>query len=214
MVGSWPLDQRDTVGSRLVPSSMTLRGVGSFRYSPVPLAPVYALMPDGSGLVIADWSEERPGQLELHRLDQRGRPVDNYVVDFPPTPILVADRDAMIARGEEMAEGPYRSAERRGAPLPSRLRDAVIEGLALPEYYPPIQDIFATHAGDVWIRTMEAPNRGDWVRFGPDGRVNLRIHTPPGVRLQAANDAMIWGTCIDDLCVPYLIGYPIPGQGG
>ena len=84
------------------------------------------------------------------------------------------------------AEGPYESARRRGEPVPGSLRAAVEEGLLLPDYYAPVQNMLVTRAGGLWLRETATTDvhDGQWVALGPDGRGGVPCDGSRGRRLQ------------------------------
>ena len=100
--------------------------------------------------------------------------------------------------------------------VPDDLRAAVVEGLALPDHYSPVDDMFATQDDRIWLReTVAEGDGGDWFVVGPDGRVEFRVRSPPGVSFETARGNRVWGVGKDEMDMTYIVLYELsqPEQG-
>lgn len=209
MIGPHPLTQRDTVTLLSVPPGMLVEQVGFFAYRPFPIAPLYSLIPEGAGVVTVDWGRDSSGEVLVRRYDHRGTLMDLHTLTLPMIQVPRRLRDEIIDAGVDLARPPYDAARRRGDPVPRNLRAAVIRGLYTPEYFPPVQDVFVTGTGDVWLRQMSALDTGDWIIIDRSGRIVTEVHPPDGVRFQVAQGQIVWGTWTDELGVPYVARYVV-----
>ncbi|MEQ9569568.1 MAG: hypothetical protein RLN75_05215, partial [Longimicrobiales bacterium] len=91
--------------------------------------------------------------------------------------------------------------------------DALRDRLFLPATLPPASSVFVGRDGRVWIGRERPGGRlgGDWDVFSPDGTLEMEVTAPASVDLRAADAAVVWGVEVDDLDVPSLVKYALPG---
>ncbi len=218
MVGIRELtEKRDTVEFQLRPTGMIIRGVGTFHWEPVTLSPLVVPLARGNGIAAASWTADRPGEVVLRRVRFDGFLSREDTLRFSVAAISPEARDRIVADGMEKAKGPYEFHRKRFGGTPNDLRDAVIEGLALPSHYSPLQDMFATPEDRIWVRAtaVEDQSDGDWFVVGSDGVVNFRVRPPSGVTFKTAHGDRVWGVGQGYLDTPYIALYELsqPPQG-
>ena len=206
MVGRRDRADRDTLMSVTQYPGMRVAGVGYFRYEPVPVPPLWAIVPSGIGIATADWNRQEPDVIAVRRYGSSGSLIAEKVIPTEAVAIAPELRRSIIGRGMEMASGPYNAARRGGENVPPDLRAAVAEGLGLPDYHAPVAAIFATHDGNVWLHEARgaSTNGGDWIVMDSDLQLAFRILPPSGVTFQAAREGWAWGTGTGDLDIPYI----------
>ncbi len=218
MVGSRTDESRDTLAFRFDFTDMRIAGVGVFYYSATLTPPIHRIDPGGDGVVIADWVPDRPELVTVRHFDGHGRLRRESAIGAELRPIPSPVKREFIDEGVKKAEGPYESARRRGEPVPRNLRAAVEEGLLLPDYYAPVEDMLVTRAGGLWLRETTTTDgyEGQWVVFGPDGEAEFRVTAPEGVDFKTIDGGRIWATGTNELDVPFILLYELvrPGACG
>lgn len=209
----------DTVASIFENASMEIEGIdGTFAHQPVRVPPLYARLPDGSGLVVVDWAIDLPDRVAVRRYGLSGQLTSESTLDFELQEIPTDVREGYIEEGIAMVKRTAESLpETVGQQVPSDLRGAVIRGTIIPDYYPPVATLFVTHEGRVWLRlTTSAEDDGsEWIVVGPDGAPEFRITAPPDVTFKAAHGDRVWGTGKTELDIPYIVLYELgPARGG
>lgn len=209
--------KRDTVEFHFRPRGMAVRGVGTFHWEPVTLSPLVAPLARGNGIGVASWTADARGEVVLRRIRFDGSLLREDTLRFSVAAISSEARDRIIAKGMEKTKGPYEFHRKRFGGTPSDLRDAVVEGLALPSHYSPLQDMFATLEDRIWLRAtaVEGQSDSNWFVVGSNGRVNFHVRPPPGVTFKAAHGDRVWGVGQGYLDTPYITLYELshPSQG-
>lgn len=208
--------RRDTVALVPSPSGMHIQGVGTFSFAPVALSPLYSPLANGQGVATASWAADRPGEVVLRSFRLEGEVASEQALPFPTRKMPSEARERFIEAGVEKARGPWEFARKNVDGVPDDLRAAVVEGLALPDHYSPVDDMFVTPEGRLWLHaTVVDGEGGDWFVFGPDGRVEFRVRPPPGVSFETARGNRIWGVGKGDLDMTYIALYELsqPQQG-
>ena len=207
LVGDRSAISRDTLALKYSFTGMLVEDLGTFTYQPVTIPPLYQVQPDGNGVVIADWEPDRPSRVVVRHYDVNGRPVRETGIEAGLHPVSASARRAFVDEGVQMAQGPYGGARRRGESVPEDLRNAVEDGLLLPEYFAPIRSFFLTHGGRVWIQETVTPEGydGQWLVIGREGEPEFRVLAPSGVTFRAAYESRVWGTGVTELDVPNIV---------
>ena len=209
----------DTVAFVLESTTMEIEGVGSFAHRLVAAPPIYGRLPDGSGVVVVDWGIDLPDRVTVRRYGLDGRLTTESALGFALREIPADVREAYIEEGIAMFRRTAESLpETVGRQVPANLRAAVIRGSIIPDYYPPVQSLFVTHEGRVWLRLDSAGGDDDaadeWVVVGPDGTPEFRIGAPPGVTFKAAHGDRVWGTGKTEMDIPYIVLYELAPSSG
>jgi len=215
LVGSRSGTSRDTLALKYSFTGMLIDDLGTFTYQPITFPPLYQVQPDGDGVVIADWEPDRPDRVVFRHYDVNGRAIRESVIGASLRPVSARVRSSFVDEGVERAQGPYDGARRRGEDVPENLRDAVEEGLLLPEYFSPIRSFFMTRGGNVWLHDPAVPvgDGAKWVVLGPDGAVTFQVLAPPGITFMAAQEDRVWGTGVTELDVPFIVLYRLVEVG-
>ena len=205
-VGIRSAPARDTLGFRLNNTWMTAMGATTW-FRPMTTPPLYRIHAKGNSVVTAGWETDRPEELVLRHHDVYGRVVGETTIGSRLRPVSADARDAFIDEGVERAVGGAALLRRVGGEVPTDVRDAVMEGLLLYDYFEPISDFFVTRDERVWLRDA-APADGYealWVVLGPDGEPEFRVPAPTGVTFEAALGELVWGTGLTELDIPYIV---------
>ncbi len=118
--------------------------------------------------------------------------------------------------GLEVAFGPADVEAARAAllvdaetPAAQRQVDDLLAALPRPATRPAFSGLRVDPAGRLWVLSWmpgeAAPDRA-WV-VEPDGTFLGVVYLPPGVRLEAVGDGVVWGVELDDFDVPSVVGY-------
>ncbi len=202
--------QRDTVAFVLSPSGMYVRRVAKSRWAPVKMSPLHSTIAGGQGVATASWTTDRPGEVVLRRFSLEGEVSHEHVLRFPVRELSAEARERFIDEGVENVRDMWEFHREHFAGVPSDLRAAVVEGLLLPDHYSPVDDMFSAQDARVWLRaTMAEGEGGDWHVVDPDGRVEFRVHPPPGVSFETARGNRVWGVGKDRLDTPYIVMYEL-----
>ena len=204
---------RDTVAWLLHPTGTEAAGVRSSR-TITKIPPLYAITPQGDGVVVADWHMDNPTAVVVRRHDVKGVIVWEAVLELSRRPIPPEARhrfvEERVARIRSLLDR-VRRGGRTDIPIPDDLREQVIDGSIIPGYYAPVDAVFATAEGRVWLHLTDGPDdeEGPWFVIGPDGEVEFLVRAPDGVRFQTAFRDRVWGTGTGSFDVPYIGLYEV-----
>lgn len=216
LLGNRDLSVADTVAYVNRPESMFVPGVGTFRLAPVPLPPLIAVAGDGSGIVVADWTRETPGRIDLSRVNARGQTVWRHTLSLATPTLPRRVRDSLVARGVEMARAPVEAARRAGRiSAVVSVKELVEAGLYLPDRLPPIAGLFVGLDGRIWLKRMSLTGPSTWLAIGPAGAIEYEITLPEGATLHQATGDLLWATQLSDDHVPFVVWLRVvaPGPG-
>ncbi len=165
-------------------------------------SPLHAPAVDGSGVWIASWSDERPGRVELRKVDAAAGRELRFSLDFEPLPLSRAVRDSIVGAAADSV----RSLARRVGSLevPDDLRTAAAEVLGLGAYLPPIRHMVPGADGSLWLERVTAPNRSEWIVVDGGGKTVGRVELPIGHTLGAAALESVWTKRRDEFGVAYI----------
>lgn len=151
-----------------------------------------AAAPGGAWVAVSD-------AFALHWYDGAGSlrrivRIPGLEVDFGPADVEAA-RTALLADAE--------------TPAAQRGIDDLLAALPHPATRPAFSGLRMDPAGRLWVLSWTvgdaAPDRA-WV-VEPDGTFLGEVALPPGVRLEAVGDGVVWGVELDDFDVPAVVGY-------
>jgi hypothetical protein len=121
-------------------------------------------------------------------------------------------RESAVDSAAEQLAVPMRGAEAR-SPVTA---DSIRRRMFRPAYFPPVQEVRVSRAGEVWLKVCFAdspPGVGDWLVLSRHGFEVNRVTLPPSFRLLEADRKTIWGVEGDPLDVPLVVRYQVPSQG-
>lgn len=176
-----------------------IRSIAIFR-QPWNDGSLVATPPGGTGVVVVDRPVAVPGTPAAYRVSWialSGDTLWSTTRGFTPVPVDATHRDSLIAAWA--ANGTS--------------EDALRDRLYLPATLPPASSVFVGRDGRVWVGRERPGGRlgGDWDVFSTDGVLEIEVTAPASVDLRAAADAVVWGVEIDELDVPTLVRYALPG---
>ena len=205
IVGDRALGTGDTIAFVLRPQGMLLP-IGYFRLAPFPLPPLVSVAGDGSGLLVASWSEDAPDRLEVRRVSRTGSTVwrRNLTMAVAPTPRRVRDSLHAVATG--LARSPVEAAKRRGQlPPTASLGELVRQGLHIPSHFPPVRRVVEGLDGTVWLERFSLGNAKRWLVLDPAGQPSFEAELPRGMTLHQAGAGTIWATQMSSDGVPFIV---------
>jgi hypothetical protein len=206
LVGDRSLTRYDTIGVVRNPSGMFLKNIGTFAYAPFPFSPLISFAADGSGIAMAEWSADAPGEVLIRSLGPDAAARWTRTFEWQAQRIPRGVRDSLIEAGEAMARGPADAARRAGEAIPTSMRGLVEEGLYVPYYYPPVYRILAGVDCTVWVERSQGLRRGLWTGLdGKAGSTLFEVQMPAGLNVQHISERGAWGTVKDGLGITYLV---------
>jgi hypothetical protein len=212
------LGDRSMTGRDTVLTWRSERGrIAGLGFEPVPEPPFYDRASDGSGIVVAEWSADAPGQLGLRMVAPDGSEAWRRDLAFVPVPFDRAERDALVQEARERVDRLRESLLEQGLPpgaLPDVPTTAQSEAtLLLPDYLPPIRSVRWGAGGLVWLeRSRGADLAGgpqEWVAFDPAsgaaGEALFQVTLPGGARFGHATRDALWYAHVDSMGVPWVV---------
>ena len=206
IVGDRDLGTGDTVAFVLRPQGMLLPRVGSFRMAPFPLSPLVSVAGDGSGLLVASWSEDAPDRLDVRRVSRTGSTIwqRSLTMAVSPTPRRV--RDSLLAVATGLARSPVEAAKRQGhLPTTASVGELVRQGLHIPSHLPPIRRVVEGLDGTIWLERFSLADARRWLVLDSAGQPSFEAELPPGMTLHQTGDGAIWATQMSDDGVPFIV---------
>jgi len=188
--------------------------LGGLVFDPIPEPPFFAVAADGSGIVVAEWSDEHPDRLRLRVLNPDGSTRWEDALAVVPRPIPADEHHAIIREGRdrvgEMRErllGMGLSPE--GAPRVPTEAEAR-ELIHLPAHRPPVRAVQLAIDGAIWLNLAEPgsaePGSAEtWLAIHPDEGILFRIDLPEGARLGQGSRDAVWYAEEDELGVTWVV---------
>ena len=158
------------------------------------------IAPGGESIVIVDRSLPDEGAVPAFRVSRIGLSGDTVwssTRGYSPVTADRAHQDSVLAQYAE--NGPA--------------REVLEEALFLPATLPPASSVFIGRDGRTWVGRegpQGAPSR-QWDVFDPAGALVAIFAAPLSIRLMASDVGVVWGVETDDLDVPYLVRFDLPG---
>jgi hypothetical protein len=156
--------------------------------------------PGGGGIAVVDRALPEDGASPTYRVTRIGLQADtawSTTRGYEPVAADRARQDSLVTQYAE--NGPA--------------IETIEEALFLPATLPPVSSVFIGVDGRTWVG-REGPADADvrqWDVFDPAGRLVAIFAVPLRIRLMAADGSMVWGVETDDLDVPYLVRFDLPG---
>ena len=190
------------VRNRVVIAQMAggeIRSIAIFR-QPWSDGSLVAVRPGGDGLVVVDRpvaGTDEAGAYRVTRIGLSGDTVWSTTRPFTPAPVDLAYRDSLLAAWSN-----------NGAS-----EDALRERMFLPPTLAPASAAFVGRDGRVWVGRERPGGRigGRWDVYSAEGTLEMEVTAPARVDLRAADAATVWGVETDELDVPFLVRYRLPG---
>ena len=186
-----------------VSMSVRYRGAVFQAVAPLQPEPFTRLSPGGNGAVTVSYPSGRP---TLTGIEPLGDTVFVRELGFAPIPLS----DSRIRRAvldmwifpepPEGKEEPIRSA------FEKKFRGSEF----LPEYFPPITDLFVGQDGSIWLRREETEGEIiDYSVLWRDGTPRGTIAIPALQRVVAARDGLMVAVEVNELGIPTLVRYRV-----
>jgi hypothetical protein len=182
-------------------------------FEPIPEPPFHDVVPDGSGIVVADYSDASPEQLVIRLFSPDGATLRSWEFSTTPIPIQPSVRDSLVQAGRRQVGEVRERVIAQGVPenlapvVPTAAE--VSREVRLPEYRPPIRGIRAGLDSTVWVQLPDGSGPGRWVAIDDDGISRFSVRLPDGARLRQASREAVWGTSIDELGVAHVIRWDL-----
>lgn len=130
-------------------------------------------------------------QMWLYRYDSDSETVREMRLDIQPVPVPEPVRDSIRARL-------HSAIMERGLPAGVSRRE-LNEALTMPEWVPPVDEIFVSSGGEVWLRepSFSSSGRHLWRIVDEEGRVSAEVDVPSDVVLREHSGDHVWGFRVD-----------------
>jgi hypothetical protein len=183
---------------------------GMFAYHPFASGDVVTVSSDGSAVYVVNRSEYR-----VTRMTPEGQVLWSRRYPYERRPA----RPAIDQFVSFMVEFMGADAEKQGFSSPVAFRRAVEEGLAGPEYLPPVSAAHAASDGSLWVRreapgstiyhasAAKVPGMVGWEVISADGQILGRTRLPIRFEALHAEADAIWGVLRDELGVVTVVKY-------
>ncbi len=106
-----------------------------------------------------------------------------------------------MAAGRDLAPKPPNGADSTGF-FSDLLNAAVREGLRVPRYVPPVQEIDAAADGSVWLHLPELGGDPDALVVKPDEGIVMRVRVPRGEEIEDVQGRFLWTSGTGDFDAP------------
>jgi hypothetical protein len=182
-------------------------------FDPIPEPPFYDVAPDGSRILLAEWSADTPGQLRLRSFAPDGAEAWRSSLPVPPQVVAPAVLDSLVEVGRARVGEVRERVIAAGIPpehapaVPTA--DEVRAEAYLPEFRPPIRGVRSGLDGTIWLQRPESASLEAWVVLDDRGTPLFRVRLPAGTHLREGSRGSIWATATGDLDVPYVIRFDI-----
>ena len=174
---------------------------GMFLPQPFADTEVVDVPADGDGFILLDRRENR---VQAHGPDGTLR----WTARLPSDP-----RSPAGAQVDEVVAGIVAEVapamEGAGFASETALRDAIRDGLYVPDHVPPATALVAAVGGGAWVRRTEDSGRARWDLLDPGGAPTGWVDLPAEFQGFAADATSIWGVVLTTLDVPTLVRYAV-----
>lgn len=205
--GSGPPERE--VAKVSLPRGLMIAGLGSFALAPVMVPPLLVPCLHGDGYLTVDWDDDGSGELRLARYGYDGGNRWRRTVTVATNPIPRSTRAEWIARGVEMARPHVEPAMRDGRIQAGPVASLVENGLDLPTYFPPIDDVVLGGDGSVWLGLAATEDQRQWLVLDAGGIPQFSVQLPSSVDVQAAHGMSVWATHAGEFDVPLVSRFEI-----
>lgn len=196
------------------PQGLLIPGVVQSGLGAFPSSPLYAVFPDGSGVVTVTWEGRQAGAVKIQLYDSAGNREFEVAHAIPSTPVPGDVADSLVADGVEKVTPIVERRRERGLPVPSNLKKAVEDGLRIPRAFPAFQEIIAGVDGSIWLRRMGSLSDNTWFVLDSRGNPAFRVELPPGVNVQQAYFDKVWATALGEFDAPLILRFDVhPPEG-
>jgi hypothetical protein len=164
-----------------------------------------AASPRASFLVIVDQPPPRSlrsGEYTISKIGMAGDTIRQWRRAYVPKRISSEYHDLLV--------GGILERVRRHFANDHAARRAIENSIGLPEYLPPVSQVFVDGDDRIWIQhsSTEAGN-AEWMVLELDREVTRRLFLPSRTRVVAAAGEDLWGIELDEDDVPYLVLYSL-----
>jgi len=173
---------------------------------PVTSSSLWALIPGGGGLLIADRimaSASQPGEVRVTRVSPAGDTTLSRAYRIPGMQITRQTIQRERERAVEIAM--------RGRPFTREQMDELYRsGWVLPAFQAPIDRIIAGADGSIWFRRGAfGLDQATWWILDEQGALVGHVNTPASLHIFRANRTHVWGMEPGRWDEPYVVRYRI-----
>lgn len=173
--------------------------------------PIWAVHPDGQGIVVVERPASTsgdPGEYIVRWFDPDG--IQTIVQRFEYLPRLLRDRfveDYVTERVDWLLALPMQTFASR-----EQAEEAVRGALFLPKYLPPVTDVLVGRSGEVWLERERTGSRvRRWDTLAPQGGGRKAVCVPAAVDVLFVDDLVAYGVQLDDRDIPIVL--KLSGRG-
>jgi hypothetical protein len=211
--GNRTLSRYDTLTLVNNPAGVFIPELGTFGPNPIKPSPLVDFARDGSGVAIAEWTQEAPGSIRVRRITPNGMTQWTQTLTIAAPRMTRHVRDKLVPQYMRRVERILETTRRLGRPVPTTVRNAVNDALYLPEWIPPVRTILAGVDGFVWLEQVTGLTGGRWLALVRFGTPRFELKLPATLTLQQASQTHIWATMTDELDVPFIVCLKIVQPG-
>jgi hypothetical protein len=173
---------------------------------PVTSSSLWALLPGGSGLLIADrvlGSASQPGEVRITRISPAGDTTLSRAYRIPTVPIT---RDVVERERERAVEMAM-----RGRPFTrDQMNELYRSGWILPAFQAPVDRVLGGADGSIWLRRGAfGLDQTTWWVLDDRGDLAGRISIPARTHIFRVNRTHVWAMELGEWDEPFVVRYRI-----
>ncbi len=172
--------------------------------SPVPWAPLFIPLLDGSGAWVVDRSPPKsadPTDFTIRRIGLNGDTAWSTSIRYEPVALSEKWKTAWYESFAATVLASGRMSTPRG-----KVIEALHQAITFPKFFPPVREAQAGTDGRLWLRQWSPDRqRSQWLVIDSTGHSEGRLRAPDGFRLLAADSNEVFGVMKDSLNVPTVI---------
>jgi len=120
LIGNRSMTDPDTVTMVPTPRGMSIDGVGTWAFDPMPSPPLVAVSAIGAGIAVASWTSAAPGRVNIRVVSPSGVELLRRQLTLEAQPVPKKVRDSLLALGVSKARQPIEAARERAQRITNR----------------------------------------------------------------------------------------------
>lgn len=202
----------------------TRAGLLGVPYEPFGHPPLHHLASTGDRLVVVNWDQDDPGDLEIRVWSFPSGEMRHVRVPLPRLRMTEDHRARALEEGVRLLDEMERRRERTSPTLPPWRSgpEALQDYVHFPPFIPSVRAVHSGEDGTIWLLRDELSplylggepqERGmiTWVALNPEGEPVFRVSIPERSRLVMASRSEIWTVSMEDgRLIQWGLGVPGP----